>query len=642
MIPLNTVSVRKGGSGRRGGRQMDGPLAKVFKQLDDAEGGRTTPVDDLWSDLNGVKSPLTPRYDLDYLAGLARYSNILGPVIKAMSENVAGHGYRLELREQVTPEDRKEHEREIEIERLRLSELLEHIHYDDSLTTLRRTLRRRMEKIGFGALEVVTDQNGAPAILEPLRSQNLRPCPKDKGMVDWEQPVYDHEKLEWSKRVVPRKFRRWVYLRTRNKDSRVYLREWGDPRVLDSKSGDFYPPDHPIDPETGRIVLDGGNLGGRPANEVIVLGLDDDETVIPLPRYIGCLAQTTAAWYGNQPNLARFENPFPPMVVLDSGGTLTDASWEAVKEHFEEAQDLENVGAPLVIQASMSAEAASAAIAGIGGVPTVKLEVVALDRVMAEDGLYQGMDANNRNKIRACWGLSPVSTGESQDFSRAAANAGRSHDETDVYAPARAEEDEGLFDKRLLPRWGIRFWRVVTNPSPSLGDEDLPDLLREGRENRAITVNDARRALSGRLRVPLQPIDAPWADLPAAFLADGFLSVEELEAFSELDHAERVGGMGGGATPGSDEPEGSDAEGSPTGADEDGEDLEVVDKRQRTLLRLAAKSMGVSPTALLRAGRAAKGATTVADVHRQVKELAAGLNAATDALVPRHDEPPES
>lgn len=637
-VPSHRVTVRKGGKANKGGpRRMEGPLQQVFKQLEDADGGRTTPVDDLWDDLHGVKCPLTPRYDLDYLAGLARYSNILGAVIKAMSENVAGHGHRLELREELTDDDRVRYEAEIEAERLRLGELLAHIHYDDSLAKLRRTFRRRMEKVGFGAFEVVTDQSGAPAILEPLRSQNLRPCPKDKEMVLWDQPVYDHGKLQWTKRVVPRRFRRWVYLRTRTKDNRVYLREWGDPRVLDSKTGDFYPPGHPIDPATGRIVLDAaGNLGGRPANEVIVLGIDDDETVVPLPRYVGCLAELTTSWYGNQTNLARFENPIPPMLVLVSGGTLTDESWQAVTEHFEEAQDLENVGAPLVIQATMSPEAAAAAIAGVGGVPSVKLEVVPLDRVMAEDGLYQTMDANNRLKVRACWGLSPVATGESQDFSRAAANAGRSHDETDVYAPARHEEDEALFAKRLLPRWGIRFWRVVTNASPSLGDEDLPDLLREGREGRALTVNDTRRVLAGRLRVPLQPVEEPWGDLPAAFLADGFLSTEEVEAYSEIDHAERTAGAAAGAA--ANEPGGQDAEGSTTGVDDDGDDVEeAAAKRQRKLVKLAAKSLGVEPAALLRASKAARGETTVADVQRQVKELAEGLNAATDALVPRHD-----
>lgn len=558
-------------------RSKESTLVRALKSLDDAPDTRSTPADAPAEDHGRSQyHPTAPDYDPHYLVRLANQSNVLGPLITAMAENVAGHGHRLELRKEMTPELREQYAPEIESERLRLTELLEHVHYDHSLERIRELFRRRLEKVGYAGLEVITDTEGVPAILEPLHSQYLRKCPEDPEVVLWEQPVYDRTTLDWTPRTLGRRFRRWTYDRYRGLNgNRVYLREFGDPRVLDSESGRFYPADQPIDPETGRIVVD-GKLAGRPANEVITYGLDDDSGPYPLPRYIGCLAEITMSWYAGQTNIARMENPIPPMLVLVSGGTLMDVSEETLREHFEACADLANVGAPLVLQAEATVPMSAAA--GIGGTSTVKIEVVPLDRVMQDDGLFQTMDANNRKKVRACFKLSPMATGESDDFSRAAAQSGLTHDEDHVYEPARRKEDSALFDKALLPRWGIRFWRVCANPAPAAGDEALPDLLREGRESRALSSDDERQILARRLRIDLPPRDAKWSDVPAPFIAEGYLSTEALDEAADEPRVDPAA-----AAPAEPEPDGTDAGGDGTGADDEGEQIEAAKSAARTL-----------------------------------------------------------
>jgi len=590
---------------------------RAIKELTDAESSKTTPDDPFveWYRAGGAKNPIQPKYDLDYLARLSESTSVLGPIIDAMATNVAGHGVRLAVRDEITPEERERLADEIARERTQLRQRLDNIHAKHSLGKIREIMRRRLEKVGYSAFEIVADGDGAPALLEPIRPQFLRYCPVDPEMVDWSQPTYDVDKLAWTERKLKRQFRLYSFAKAGSK-AQCYLKEFGDPRVLDRETGEFYDAERVTLQSDGTYRIPGdARKVIRPANEVLLVELNNDTGVYPLPRYVGSIAEATLSWYANQHNIARLENPIPPMIVAVSGGTFTPEAKENIAEMFEEAQDIANVGAPLILEATMSAEMASAQMAGIGGTSTVKIEVHPLERVMSTDGLYREMDAANRKKLRACWKLSPVATGESDDFTRAAAQAGRSHDETDVYEPERQSEDLLLFDKALLPRWGIRFHRVITNPSPALGDEDLPELLKEAREGGAITPEEERQIVARRIRVDLEPLEGDIFQVPVALWPLGVRSLEDLDALEPLvdaqeREAEQAAAMAEAAAGG--------AEGESTGEDSDGDDVDDATKAIRARKALREEALGRK-------------------TMRLVRDLNRTITAAVDTMTPRHD-----
>jgi len=554
---------------------------------------------------NPLLDPIPPDTPLEWWARLPLHSNILLPCMTAYARGISGNGIRLVPR--ITDQDDprlQQHEEEIKAEKLELLEQLANLHHTLSLEQLREANRIRMEAVGFAGFEVIRDQEGRPSMLEPVFPHLIRMCPVDPQVVMWDQPVFDSARLQWVTRQVPRKFRRYVFLTRYDHSRRQYLKEYGDPRIIGNRTGTIYPDE---------AALQASKDDTRPANEFLRMDVLSLDGTYPIPRHAGVVDEISGSIFANELNLSRFINPIPPMAVLVSGGTLVPAAVKKVRELFEGASDYKS--APLVIEAEPIKGAS--AYAGVGGTPSVKIEIVPLDRVIDKDGLFQEYDQNNRDKIRASYRLSRMATGELPDLNRASANAGEDHDEEMVYCPERRGEDGLLFDRVLLPAWGIRWWRVETNATPGIGDEDLPELLDRAISGHAMSINELRAVLSRRLRHDLPPIPEKWAQVPPGMFDRGVTDPEDLQGgFGQPQQAPPAeeGAQQGGPT---------GDQGQSTGRDEDGE--RVPTQRHHPVRVAAAKraanALGVSPRTILDAADASPGPPTEQDLLRASQHL---------------------
>lgn len=522
----------------------------------------------------GTLQALEPPLDFDRLNEVPSETNILGPCIQAYVDNIAGHGWRLVSR--LKPDDPRaqKFEAEIQAEAARLSKLLAHVNPRATLPTIRGAVRRDREALGNGFLEVIRSRRGEVIGLQHVPGVLVRLCPTDPSVVMVEQPIFDTESLTWERRGFPMTFRRFVHFPMGNQADLLYFKEYGDPREMHRRSGAF--------------VALGTLKPEEQATEIIHLTINPYQSAYGEPRWIGAILEALGVRRAAEVNYDLFENKgVPPLVVLVSGGHLDENSTKAIQKHFKSIQGQKRFWSPLVLQAEPASMGnVEAAMAGISGSSTVRIEIIPLQQFMQDDSLYKGYVADNRKYVRATFNLSPMATGESDDFSRAAANAGLLHDEAHAYAPRRRSEDEELFDLRLLPEWGIRFHRVESLRPSALQDEDLADLLTIGHEAAALRPNEVRSALAGRLNIDLPPIPQEYAqDVPSRLVTEaGARSWRELEPGAKPPGAPAPGieppAKGGNEPSPANTPEGTD-----TGEDADGQD---VDPARGTQSRKAA------------------------------------------------------
>ncbi|MDR2137356.1 MAG: hypothetical protein LBO68_03620, partial [Synergistaceae bacterium] len=217
---------------------------------------------------------LEPPYSLEYLAQLPDHSNILAQCVEAMETNIDGFGFMLEPIGDADPENDGKYTKAIEEERKRLLHFFEFCNPDIPYSQLRRRVRRDLETLGNGYWEIIRDGQGEIAWIEHIEAHTMRLTKLDAQRVDVTLAIRDDESNEFREYPYKKLFRRFVQIRNGRK---VYFKEFGDPRVIDSRNGR---PAGDEDTAVERIV---------PATEVIHFKLYSPHSPYGVPRWIGNL-----------------------------------------------------------------------------------------------------------------------------------------------------------------------------------------------------------------------------------------------------------------------------------------------------------------------------------------------------------------
>jgi PBSX family phage portal protein len=383
---------------------------------------------------------LSTPYSLKTLANIYEQSNILPQCIEAMVTNVAKYGFRVVPVDPQTEMDQRELET--------LTSFIHSANTEESLTTVHSGMVRDYEKYGYGFLEIIRDRSGRVSLLRRLRSYNVRLIKKD------EEPFpVDVEILRGGKRRKVREYRRFRrYLQVVN-EKKVFFKEFGDPRQMDYRTGEFATNEKPVPPE-------------YLATEVLHRKQESEDDY-GVPRWISQLPSIFGSREAEEVNLRYFEdNTVPPMILTVAGGRLTRESFLQLQKLLQArgvGKDRQNQ--IILIEAIPESS-------GIDDKGSVSLKIDKLADVRPSDGLFKDYDQANIAKVRSSFRLPPVAIGLSENVTYASANVSAYISESQVFLPERNAHDEFL-NKRLINHpAGLNFKTVrlesrgptVTNP----------------------------------------------------------------------------------------------------------------------------------------------------------------------------------
>jgi hypothetical protein len=251
----------------------------------------------------------------------------------------------------------------------------------------------------------------------------------------------------------------------------------------------------------------------QPANELLHFTIDSLISPYGIARWMGVLLPVLGNRASEEVNFLYFDNKaIPPMVLLVSGGRLSDSSVERLETVINERlKGRENFHKVLVIEGIPADAKESNNDTEPSG--KLRLELKPLTSEMLQDGLFQTYDTANELKIGRAFRQPPLLTGDQRDANRSTADTVKAIAEEQVYQPARDAFDADM-DRLFLSNLGIRFWRFRSNAPVTRFPNDLVENATKSMLRGAITPNECRALLSDAFSKDFPHRSEEWADTP--------------------------------------------------------------------------------------------------------------------------------
>ncbi|MGG1340118.1 phage portal protein [Bacillus toyonensis] len=386
---------------------------KMKVQVVKAEGATATTKQIYKDPFEGIYEEagiLQPPYNLKELKEIAEYSSILQQCIDAYTTNISCFGlapqYAIDYRA-AKPDIQKK--ADVEWERLRF--FLKYLSFDEIPETLVKWALEDREKTGNGYLEVLRDGKGEPCSIDYMDCEDVR-------VTTFTEPVeVNYAVMVENKPVVanvPKMFRRFVQIRGTEK---VYFKEYGDPRYMNSKTGNFTEAHNEVDE----------------ANEVIHFKIGPG--AYGKPRYLGHILSLYGARKAEELNYYYFkQGRHVPAAIVVENGQLTKQSFDQVQEYMKDIQGVGNAHKFLLLEAEGLDQTK---MQGEDDVTPVKVQIKSLAEMLQQDALFLEYDIKTRDKLRSAFRLPPLYTGESQDYNKATAETAKQVTEEQVFMPQR-------------------------------------------------------------------------------------------------------------------------------------------------------------------------------------------------------------
>lgn len=381
-------------------RKDDGTLNVVERAASNALG------DDPFLGVYGNKNIIEPPYDLQVLSSLQEYCGELRPTLDAMTTNTEKLGHRILPRTNVQDLN-SEIPQDIKDEIYTAENFFENAILDQDICTFtefRSRIRMDLETTGNAYAEVIPSLANPlnPAGLNHLPSWTMRLRKQDDTFTSYDVPrAVKQREGTWVIKKFPtsKRFRQFVQIREYGVEG-VYFKEWGDPREVDSR--------------TGEVVEKGSIDPQYLAHEVIHIKIYSTKSPYGLPRDIGNLFAIFGSRAAEEINYTTFENnQIPAMVLLGTNVAVTDGSVDRLNEFIEDrVQGNKNYATIVIVEAEPIGE-------GMRDPGSMKLELKPLVEHQHTDAMFQKYLEGNAQSIRRAWRIPAIFTGRSDDYSRA-------------------------------------------------------------------------------------------------------------------------------------------------------------------------------------------------------------------------------
>lgn len=386
-------------------------------------------------------------------------------------------------------------------ERNRLTSFFQGCGGTKSFIRLRRLTRTDLEVTGNAYWEVLRNRANAIARFEHIPSYLTRLLPLSEDAVD--VPEFERvTPVDFEEVRTRRKVRRYVELEEATQVA-TFFKEFGDTRLMSSRSGVFYRTPADMAAAEGDV---------RPATEIIHFKIDWPNSPYGVPRWVGAYPEVAGSRAASEVNYLYFDNKsVPPLAMLVSGGRLKAGVADRIQNYIEEKlKGRANFNKIMLVEAESDGKTGAQA----------RIELKSLNDVNQKDGLFQGYDERNLDKIGAQFRVPRLLRGDTRDFNRATAEAAMRLTEEQVFGPER-EDFDWLINVRLFPAMGIRFWRFQSLTPVTKDPERLGKLIALLAGAGVILPKEGRRLAADVFNADLPDIKEPWASRPIAFTLAG-------------------------------------------------------------------------------------------------------------------------
>ena len=436
-------------------------------------------------------TPIEPIYCFNSLIKIFIESTIVRQCVESYVVNIESYGHILEY----TGPIEERHSKEAKDEYDRIGSFLNNISPDMTLTEVRSKSRWDFEVTGNRAFEVIRDNAGRIIMFDHIPASTVRMTKRSRVPVDIEVTLPDPDKAGGTiTRTIPRYFRlfmQWSYL-----GERIYFKEFGDPRIIDPKTGQE-DPNLPTSEQATEIYYDSQYIPGQ---------------VYGLPRWLGALPAILGSKEAELVNLNFFrDNAIPAMAVMVSNGALTNESFDKLEEYFLAIKGEKSMNRIILLEAT--SDDAGGSTEHSQPAPKITMQPLISDR--QQEGLFQGYDQNNQQKVRSSFRLPPIYVGRAEDYTRASAVASMLIAENQVFIPERSAFDF-MMNNKILSTHNIKYWTFRSIGAPITDGDTITKMVGTMAEQGALTPNSIIKLANQFLNVSLDPVKDEWGDVPFA------------------------------------------------------------------------------------------------------------------------------
>lgn len=371
---------------------------------------------------------IEPPYNLVQLEALADRNNALRPCIDAMITNVDGSGWVIE------PED-KSSERDEETGEFKDPQVKTLVDFfrepwpGMSFTTIRKKLRRDLERTGNGYLEIVRNVGGDIVFVRHIESKTMRMIALDTGFYVRKRVTRNGVEAEV---LVHMRYRRYVQ---KINTTYMYFKQFGAEREVNRSTGNWGPENNVstvLDSGVVQAAIDPKDRG----TEILHFMVDKDvNTPYGVPRWISQIPSILGSRKAEEYNLSYFDaGGVPPVLITVSGGSLAEKARDAIDAYMSANPKTKNRACVIEV------------MGGAGGSITdsqkVDIKVEKFGDVQAKDSMFEKYDENCERRVRKAFRLPPLFVGMASDYTYASAYASYLVAEAQVFKPEREEFDE--------------------------------------------------------------------------------------------------------------------------------------------------------------------------------------------------------
>ena len=360
---------------------------------------------------SGTAQVLRPPYDPTQLSMLCQRNNSLGQLITAMEVNIDGTGWVIE-KKNISEEDDVDEDDEID----RLTAWFDEPFPRTSMTTLRRNIRRDLEKVGYGYLEVLRSVEGELMFVKRIEADMMRLVKLDEAVPVEEVVTRDGKEM---KVLMYKRERRFAQVQGKRV---VYFKEYAASRDLDRNTGEW--------------AKLGDKLDVRDrATEVLFFTIHEDTfTAYGVPRWINNVPSVLGSRKAEELNLDFFNSGgLPPALIFIQGGELTAEVRKQVQQYMSGRGSSMHRGGVIEVHSTGGS---------IDSTGNVKVTVERFGSERMQDSMFENYDLRCEERVRGAFRLPPIFVGKAQDYSFATAFASYTVAEAQVFQPEREEFDE--------------------------------------------------------------------------------------------------------------------------------------------------------------------------------------------------------
>lgn len=390
-----------------------GAYAKKIRKIDEQGiSFNSKDVEDEFHNITGIHDILPAPFNPKWLKLLVTHNNTLSQAISAMEINIDGSGFVIEAREELE-EDDTTLDSQIET----VEQFFEEVSPNVSFLTLRRKLRRDLESVGYGFIEVIRNSIQEVVALKRVDPTTIRLLKlRDRVLVD-KTLIRGGKEL-----VIQMWLRERRYLQIVGQQ-RTYFSEFQASRKLNKNTGAW-------EGEKDSVV----EMKDQ-ASELMYFTVETEANgPYGIPRWINNLPSVLGSRKAEEENLTFFDNGgVPPVIITVMGGRL-------VGDVKKQLDNFLSGKSPNTRIAVLEAQDADSTIDGTTS--KLKLDVQRFGSEKMNDSLFENYDEKCSERVRSSFRLAPLFIGKIKDFNLATAMTSYMVTESQVFQPERVEFDE--------------------------------------------------------------------------------------------------------------------------------------------------------------------------------------------------------